>query len=184
MEAIADTSSPYTVRPSFAFQDEKRVNSTYGSVPSDLHATTENRSTGYCNQPIPSGFTLGACYADTTYYSGAVLTASSASIAKGQWVQVDTYLQMNTIVGGIGQQDGVMQMWVDGSLIMDQHNVQFKTNQNPTLAFRQIVLAPWIGDGAPIAEDMWIDELQVWDSNQRASVITPTGSWGNVFLSR
>ena len=176
IEAIADTASPYTVRPSFAFQDEKRVNTSSGTLPNNLRATTENRSTGYCNQSIPSGFTLGACYADTTYYSADVLTASGASITKGQWVQVDTWIKMNSIVGGIGQQDGVMQMWINGNLVMNQSNIQWKTNQNPTLAFRQVVLAPWIGDGSPInSNTMYFDELTVYGTNQRQTV-TPTSA--------
>ena len=167
LEALSDLSSPYNIRPNFGFQDEKRVNTSFGTPPVDLRAITENRSTAYCNQPLPSSAWVGGCYADTTYYSADIITSATGTISKGAWHQIDTWIKMNSIVSGIGQQDGVAQIWVDGVLVTDQHNVQFKTNQNPALAFRELILAPWIGVGAPITETMYIDELTVWSTNQR-----------------
>lgn len=185
-EAISDVGPPYRIRPAFAYQDRLRVNSTYG-LPSDLRLITENRSTAACNQPIPftSSTTVTAtqdCYDygdGGNYYSSAGVKAATYEIPKGQWVQVDTWVKMNTVAGGFGLPDGEMKMWVDGIQILDSNNVIFRTNQHPTMKFKQLMIAPYIGDGSPITQTMYIDELSVYDTNQREGGFV---NWGSVLI--
>jgi hypothetical protein len=47
------------------------------------------------------------------------------------------------------QRDGVAQLWVDGVLYIDRHDLEFRTGAHPTLQFNQFVMAPYIGDGSP-----------------------------------
>ena len=102
------------------------------------------------------------CYADTTYYSGAGILGSSP-ITKNEWVTLDTYIQMNTVTDGVANADGQVIQWVNGASVSGANDVMFRTNQHPAMGFRQVVLGPWIGDGSPIAQTMYIDELEVYD---------------------
>jgi hypothetical protein len=68
---------------------------------------------------------------------------------------------MNTIVGGKGVNNGVIQYWFDGQLIIDLHDVLLRTGANATMQFNQLVIAPYIGDGSPVTQSMWVDNLIV-----------------------
>jgi len=71
-------------------------------------------------------------------------------------------LEADTIVGGIAQQDGVFQYWVDGVLVMDRHNAYFRTGANPTMQFRTFLMGPWLSLGAATVDQyVWIDDLIV-----------------------
>jgi len=159
IEYNTDLRAPYTTYPVIAIQDQQRVNTTSGSLPLDLSATTENRSVTYCNQPAPAGAT-GICYPDNPYYS-ANSWRSNIPILTNDWRRVEVYLKMNTIDDGVGQRDGVMREWIDGELVLNHLDVQYRTGQDATKMWSQFVLSPWIGDGAPITETMWLDEIEV-----------------------
>jgi chitodextrinase len=172
IEYISDVGSPYVIRPVLAIQDQKRVNTTSGTPPNNLTAVTENRSVAYCNTPVPSGAT-GVCYADNPYYSANTWKESTASVPANAWQHVEVYFKMNSISGGKGQSDGIMQQWINGSLVIDRSDVLYRTNQDATKKWAQFVFAPWIGDGSPIAQTMWLDELTVSTSPPFSSTLSP-----------
>src|SRR2546428_678693 len=87
---------------------------------------------------------------------------------KGDWNHVEVYLQLNSVVGGIGVADGVMQYWFNGALVLDRHDILFRTGARPNIQFHQFLTAPYIGDGSPVDQYMWIDDLTV--ANGRPSV--------------
>ena len=62
---------------------------------------------------------------------------------------------------GIGQADGVMQYWFNGTLIFDRHDILYRTGAHPTLQFNQFLIAPYIGDGSPVDQSMFIDNLRL-----------------------
>jgi hypothetical protein len=62
---------------------------------------------------------------------------------------------------GIGLPDGVMQYWFNGTPVIDRHDVQYRTGLRPTIRFHQFVIAPYIGDGSPVDQYMWVDDLTV-----------------------
>ncbi len=176
IEFLSDVGSPYTIRPQMALQDELNTNTSNGTPPNNLTAKTENRSVNYCNTPIPSGASFGTCYADITYYSANTWLASSSSVSTNAWHKVEVYMKMNTISGSKGQNDGIMQQWIDGVQVLNQNNVLYRTNQHPTLKWAQFVLGPYMGDGSPIAQSMWLDELTVGTSlPSGSSIVAPTG---------
>jgi hypothetical protein len=80
---------------------------------------------------------------------------------KNNWNFVEAYFQLNTIVNGIGQADGVMQYWFNGTLIIDRHDIMFRTGAHPTLQFTQFIIGPYIGDGSPVDQSMFIDNLRL-----------------------
>lgn len=175
VEFLSDVGSPYTIRPQLAIQDQKRVNTSSGTPPNNLTAVTENRSVAYCNTPVSAGAT-GTCYADNPYYSANTWKASTASISTNAWHHVEVYLKMNTISGGKGQANGLMQEWIDGVQVINRSDVLYRTAQDATKKWAQFVLAPYIGDGSPIAQSMWLDELKVSTSPPgTAAIIAPTG---------
>jgi len=153
--------------PRFEFQDNKSVNYSYGAVPNNLITTTENRSTGGCNGVVESNI-YSECFDNGTYWyndkqlTGPVVFQPNPGPGyKNDWNFVEAYFQLNTIVNGVGQADGVAQYWFNGTLIIDRHDILYRTGAHPTLQFNQFIIAPYIGVGSPADQSMFIDNLRV-----------------------
>lgn len=136
----------------------------------DLSAVTENRATAGCNgntDGIPTDcYPLGG----GQYNNGKWLEPAGRAPAflpnpgpgyKGDWHHIEAYFQMNTVVNGIGQTDGVGRYWFDGQLIIERTNVLFRTGENPNIQWNQFILGPYIGVGSPVAQSAWIDDLSI-----------------------
>ncbi len=133
----------------------------------DLTNVTEQRASAGCNGNS-DGYPTGCYQSGTEWFNQKEWTAAQPAFTstpgpgyKNDWHKVEVYLQLNSIVGGKGQNDGVVQYWFDGQLRMDMHNVLFRTATNSTMKFNQFMIAPYIGDGSPVAQTMWVDELVV-----------------------
>jgi Big-like domain-containing protein len=154
-------------RPRFEFQDNKSVNYSYGPVPNNLITTTEDRSTGGCNGVVESNiysecFNFGTYWYNDKQLTGPVVFQPNPGPGyKNDWNFVEAYFQLNTIVNGIGQADGVAQYWFNGTLIIDRHDILFRTGAHPTIQFNQFIIAPYIGVGSPADQSMFIDNLRV-----------------------
>jgi uncharacterized protein YjdB len=157
-------------KPRLAMQDNKSVNTSYGTPPQNLIGVTENRSTGGCNGMSESNmfsecFDAGGYWYNDKQLTGPVVFQPNAGPGyKNDWNFVEAYFQLNTVVNGIGQPDGVMQYWFNGTLILDRHDIMFRTGAHPTLQFSQFIIAPHIGDGSPVDQSMYIDNLRVGTS--------------------
>lgn len=135
----------------------------------DLTNTTESRAVGGCNGNS-DGYPTG-CYSvsQTQHFNEkiwlgaqAVLNNTPSSPAyKNNWHKVEVVYQMNSIVGGKGQNDGVVQYWMDGALIINLHNVLLRTGANATMKWNQVSLSPFIGIGSPAAQTVWYDDLVI-----------------------
>jgi len=154
-------------RPRLAVQDNKSVNYSYGALPHNLVGVTENRSTGGCNGMAETNM-LSECFDFGTYWyndkqiTGPVVFQPNPGTGyKSNWNFVEAYFQLNTIVNGIGQANGVMQYWFNGALIIDRHDILYRTGAHPTLQFSQFLIAPYIGDGSPVDQSMWVDNLRI-----------------------
>jgi len=154
-------------RPRIEIQDNKSVNYSFGALPNNLIAVTEDRSAGGCNGVVETNI-YSECFNFGTYwYNDKQLTGpvefqpNPGPGYKNDWNFVEAYFQLNTIVNGIGQADGVVQYWFNGTLIFDRHDILFRTGAHPTLQFTQLVIAPYIGDGSPVDQSMWIDNLRI-----------------------
>ena len=154
-------------KPVIAMQDNLSINSSYGALPHNLIGVTENRSTGGCNGLAESNmysecFDAGSNWYNYKQVSGPVeFQPSPGTGYKNNWNFVEAYVQLNTIVNGIGQANGVIQYWFNGSLIIDRHDILFRTGYRPTLQFNQLIVAPYIGDGSPVDQSMWVDNLRI-----------------------
>ena len=154
-------------RPRIEIQDNKSVNTSMGSLPNNLVGVTENRSIGGCNGVVESNLYSECFNAGTYWYNDKQLTGpvtfqpSPGPGYKNDWNFVEAYFQLNTIVNGVGQADGVVQYWFNGTLIIDRHDIMFRTGARPTLQFSQLIIAPYIGDGSPVDQSMFIDNLRL-----------------------
>jgi uncharacterized protein YjdB len=154
-------------QPLMAMQDNKSINTTSGALPNNLVGVTENRSTAGCNGVAESNLSVVSCYNAPPWYNnkqviGPVVFQPTAGPGyKGDWQFVEAYYQLNTIVNGIGQADGVMQYWFNGVLIIDRHDILYRTGAHPTLQFSQFLIAPYIGDGSPVDQSFFIDNLRL-----------------------
>ncbi len=152
--------------PQLEIQDGKMVDTS--RIGTNLIGVTENRAVAGCNGVGNTGgvtvsnvFGGSDCYSagGGNYWNSYMWNSPTVRFTPNTWQRVEVYAQLNSVVGGIGQTDGVVKYWLDGVLIIDQSNVIFRTGANPNLAFNQYVMAPYIGNGSPADQKFWIDDL-------------------------
>ncbi len=167
MEAYIEQNYQNGGIPRLSIQDSRAINTSYGAPPINLIGITENRSIGGCNG-LSETYVVASCFSFPPWYNDKEISAPQVWFKpapgpgyKGNWNHVEAYFQINSIVGGIGQADGVAQYWFNGTLVIDRHDVMFRTGARPTIKFHQFVMAPYIGDGSPVNQTMWIDNLVV-----------------------
>ncbi|TMJ02801.1 MAG: hypothetical protein E6H01_06260, partial [Bacillati bacterium ANGP1] len=155
--------------PHLALQDNKSINLGYGTPPTNLVGVTENRSVSGCNGIAEfAGVDAWSCFNGPPWYNNKEFHAAAVAFQpnpgpgyKSDWNHVEAYFQMNSVVGGIGQTDGIVRYWFNGALVIERTNVLFRTGAHPALQFKQIVIAPYIGDGSPVDQTVWYDDLTV-----------------------
>jgi hypothetical protein len=152
--------------PILSMTDGANIDQT--KIGQNLVGVTENRAAAGCNgngdaYPTDCYAIGGGQYNNEKIWRAAqpYFLPNPGPGYKNDWHFVEAYLQLNTIVNGIGQADGVAQYWVDGQLALDEHNVLFRTGAHPTMQFNQFMLAWYIGDGSPVDQTVWIDDLTV-----------------------
>jgi hypothetical protein len=154
--------------PRVAMQDSRMID--YTRIGQDLTGVTENRSVAGCNGNT-DGTGVTSCYqagGPTEWYNaktwdapGVAFQPTAGTDYKGDWNHVEVYLQLNTIANGIGQTNGIVRYWLNGNLKIELTKVVFRTGANPGLKFKQFFIGPYIGDGSPVTQSMWIDDLEI-----------------------
>jgi len=166
--------------PRLAIQDGQMIDTTKIGV--SLIGVTENRAVAGCNGVGNTGGVQVSgvhggtdCYSvgGGTYWNSYEWNSPTVRFALNTWQHVEVYAQLNSVVNGIGQTDGVIKYWLDGALIIDQNSVIFRTGANSTMAFNQFVLAPYIGDGSPVDQRYWVDDLTVATGRPGAAAAPP-----------
>lgn len=152
--------------PLIAIQDGQNIDESRIGV--DLTNITEQRSVAGCNGDS-DGYGNGQCYlSGSVHWNGKDWRAGSVyfqdapgTYYKNDWHFVETYLKLNSISGGQGMADGIVKYWYDGNLIISHSDVVLRTGQYPGMKFNKLVIAPYIGDGSPVDQTFWIDNLTV-----------------------
>lgn len=143
------------------FQDGQNIDQSRRGQ--NLIGVTENRAVAGCNGS-PSGY-AGDCYnrGDGVYVNGVMLSSSQTftTANKNNWNHVEAYYRLNSISNGIGQADGIIRVWFNNSLVFERTNAILRTGQRSTMKLNQFIFGPWIGDGSPVTQTMWIDDLVV-----------------------
>jgi hypothetical protein len=154
-------------RPRLSMQDNKSINYSVGALPNNLVGVTENRSAGGCNGVMESNIYTECYNSGSNWYNSKQITGpvvfqpDPGTGYKNNWNFVEAYFQLNTIVNDIVKADGVIQYWFNGTPIIDRHDILFRTGAHPTLQFNQFLIAPYIGDGSPVDQSMWVDNLRI-----------------------
>lgn len=166
-------------RARLALQDARNVdtgcilrnNDTFVGCDGDFasYAFTESRSVAACNGLV--GDVDGRdCFATGggNWYSARFWTSTEVVFRhepgpgyKADWSFVEAYFEMNDIVDGEGIANGKLRYWLDGELLLNSDQILFRTGQHPNMRFNQFLVAPYIGDGSPVAQTMWVDELTI-----------------------
>ena len=74
---------------------------------------------------------------------------------------MEAYFQLNSIQNGKGLTNGIARYWFDGHLVIEHTDVLLRTGAHPDMKFNQLLVAPYIGDGSPVDQTMWVDNLTV-----------------------
>lgn len=149
--------------PILGWQDGQNIDET--RINQNLVGVTEQRAVAGCNGN-PDG-SPSSCYTvGSQYWNGKQVRAPGPRFLdtpgpgyKADWHMVEAYFQMNSIAGGVAQNDGIARYWFDGQLVIDVSNAQFRTGARPNQRFNQMLFAPYIGNGSPVAQTMWVDDL-------------------------
>lgn len=166
--------------PLISIQDGRNIDET--RINMDLTNITEQRAVAGCNGDS-DGYGKGTCYLNgSVHWNGKTWRTGKVAFSdiqgqyyKGDWHLVEAYIKLNSIVGGKGVADGIIKYSFDGKLLMEKNNVVVRTGQHPNMKFNQLVLAPYIGDGSPIDQTFWIDNLTLFTSPDTVKPSAPTG---------
>ncbi|MBI4502258.1 MAG: hypothetical protein HY700_14000 [Gemmatimonadetes bacterium] len=133
----------------------------------NLTSVSERRAVAGCNGD--PGRERGDCFQAGGEYNNSrifksvrpVFTPGKGAASQNDWHRIEAYFRLNSIKRGRGQRDGVAQYWIDGKLVIDRHDVLFRTAVFPRMKFRQFMIAPYIGDGSPVEQSVWYDDIVV-----------------------
>lgn len=126
----------------------------------------EDRSVAACNGLV-GPVQLRDCYSlgGGNWYSSRAWQTEAPVLGPdgGQegWHFVEAYIRLNRTEDGRGIADGAIRYSVDGEERMALDSLLFRTGRHPQMRIDQLLLAPWIGDGSPVDQTMWLDELTV-----------------------
>ncbi len=171
--------------PLLAIQDGQNIDLT--RINQDLTNITENRAVAGCNGTLNDGYSTLSCYpvGGGVYWNGKQWKASAVYFQdtagpyyKNNWHRIEAYFKLNSIANGKAVADGIIRYWYDGSLIIERTNIIMRTAQHPNMKFNQFLIAPWIGDGSPLDQTMWVDNLTVETSRPGGDTIPPLAPSG------
>jgi hypothetical protein len=167
-------------KPRIGLQDGQNIDNNNRGA--NLCDTSESRAANGCNGTCDSDpwDDPAGCY-DLTgngdWTNGKMYTPNTA-LTLNVWHHTEAYMQMNTISGGKGQKDGIMQMWIDGSQVMNFTDIIYRTNQYPTMKWNQFFIGPYIGDGSPANQYFWMDDLMVASARVGGDITPPAAPTG------
>jgi hypothetical protein len=170
--------------PQLLIQDGKNIDEQRVGV--DLTNVSENRAVAGCNGDS-DGYGNGACYpSGSVHWNGKAWSAGQKVFGdtpgtpgyKGDWHLVEAYFKLNTIVNGKAVNDGILRYWYDGLLVMNHTNVVMRTGAHPTMMFNQLLVTPYIGDGSPVDQTFWMDNLMIATARPANPPPPPGGGGG------
>jgi hypothetical protein len=144
--------------PLVAIQDGANVDQSHVGV--NLIASTEQRAVAGCNGSS-DGYADNCYRAAEGYVNEKKWKAPARLFADDAWHVVEVYVRLNSIAAGRGVNDGVVRYWLDGEPVIDRRDVLLRTGANASMQFNQFIVAPYIGDGSPIAQSFWVDDVIV-----------------------
>jgi len=152
--------------PLLGIQDGKNVNEKEINV--DLTYKTETRAVAGCNGNSDATGKSSCYRVGKDHWNGKSWRAgdiffndATGDKYKNDWHFIEAFFRLNSITDGKGIPDGVVKYWFDGKLIIDHENILMRTGIHPNMKFNQFLIGPYMGDGSPVEQTMWIDNLTV-----------------------
>ncbi len=152
--------------PRVAIQDGRNIDEE--RVGKNLVGVTERRavaggngdSDGYGEGDF---YKAGSVHRNGKFWKGgeALFSDEPGPLDKNRWHRVRVTLRLNSIKDGVGQRDGVIRYWFDDRLIIDCHDVVFRTGAHPGMKINQFLMAPYYGPGVPHPQTIWVDDLRI-----------------------
>jgi hypothetical protein len=153
-------------KPRVGIQDGMNIDET--RVGQNLVGVTEKRAVAGGNGDSDGHGEGGYYRAGDHYANGKAWEPKETYFAdekgprhKGDWHEIRVRFELNTVKDGVGQKDGVIQYWYDGKLLMDHHDIVFRTGQHPNMKINQFLMAPYYGPGVPHEQTIWVDDLSI-----------------------
>jgi hypothetical protein len=160
-------------KPRVAIQDGRNID--VGRLGQNLVGVTEQRAVAGGNGDSDGYGNLGHYRNGDLVFNGKTWDPPQVCFSdtpgpryKGDWHRVKVKFRLNTVKDGIGQRDGVIQYWYDDELLMDYHDVVFRTGQHPTMLINQFLMTPYYGPGVPHPQTIWVDNLRITTERQAA----------------
>ncbi|MFC2130476.1 lipocalin-like domain-containing protein [Bacteroidota bacterium] len=168
--------------PLLAIQDAENIDESNIGV--DLSDITEERAVAGCNGDS-DGYGEGDCYLSGNLHRNGkqwrtgdiYFQDTPGKYYKNDWHFIEAYFKLNSIAEGKGIPDGVVRYWFDGEVLIDNDDVMLRTGQHPDMKFNQFLMAPYIGDGSPVEQVMWIDDLTVATSRVNTETQDSVPDW-------
>lgn len=158
--------------PTLKLQDGLNIDTDYINV--NRCSASESRAVNGCNGDCDSRGT-GECYQyNGNWYNARRWFTSSFANDTTTWHHVEAYFKMNSISSNVGQPDGVIRMWYDNTLVVDETSIIIRTNENSTMEWARLSIAPW-GSEADGDQTFYIDDLVAYDGLPIAAPPTLSG---------
>ena len=134
----------------------------------ESYAFDENRSVCACNGLVGSVDGRDCFDAGDYWYSarswradGVYFRDDPGAYDKTDWHFIEAHFEMNSVAGGVGVPDGKIRYIYDGEVLISSDSILMRTAANSDMQFNQFLVAPYIGDGSPVTQSIWIDDLRV-----------------------
>ncbi len=103
------------------------------------------------------------------YDSGAgEFEVSDATIPVGEWVQLESYVRMNTHEGGTANPDGVVRYWLDGELAFEREDYRWTTTDEQAIEYVGPIVRYGGGEVAPQDQSFCYDDHEIRVSSDAA----------------
>lgn len=161
LNAYIETNYLAGERPVVKFQDNQYIDSAnIGSNPGEARATCgANGQQGYADSW--DLFQIPGAFSHDWYNARNLIGGVAMSPGNTGWHTVRVEIILNSIVGGVGQLDGICRYYWDNALQFQRTNLIMRTGTRPTIKFNQFSIIPFIGNGSPVTQTIWFADLQV-----------------------
>lgn len=107
---------------------------------------------------------MNSCPSCMGYYSGDYRSSDPQWPGQGKWIEVKVHLKMNTWTGGSANENGMVQVWIDGTQVIDDNTVVISDQENDKISYMRL-RSNWSGgtasfggsgEGIPAGEERYI----------------------------
>ncbi|MCU7918814.1 MAG: polysaccharide lyase [Candidatus Thiodiazotropha sp. (ex Epidulcina cf. delphinae)] len=88
--------------------------------------------------------------------------ATPAGCIVGNWYKIEIHLKMNSFTGAIPNPDGIIRLWVDGTLVTEYTDAILRGPSFSTIKFKRFLFGPnYPPSGPPQGQDTYWDDILI-----------------------